>query len=345
MPNLGDFSIGRWSLLSYRFWLVILGLVLILFGFLFYRAYQVGPLLRPPPAPSSSVSSSAPEGNWPTGRADLGASGSTRENGPAPPWSVVWDFQAPGKILGTPAAVGNRVYITTEAGIALALDKDTSEVLWTFVFGSPADSAPAVTESAVYFGSRNHRVLAVHKDTGQLLWEHNLGNIVLGSPIVVDGTLYIGSTNGKLVALDAVTAEARWSVGADGWVVGHPAADGRVVAAASLGERFITVDPESGRRLLKFFTGTPVAGGPVIANGLAYFVTNQGGVWAVDPYAVSRPFSRLAYVANVNFFAWRLRDDAPIQVGTVWGVTRGAAWPTVLLSPTAIWWWLTKPVT
>ena len=77
----GVFSIGRWSLLSYRFWLVVLGLVLILFGFLFYRAYQVGPLLRPPPAPSSS----APEGNWPTGRADLGASGSTLENWPAPP--------------------------------------------------------------------------------------------------------------------------------------------------------------------------------------------------------------------------------------------------------------------
>ena len=82
--------------------------------------------------------------------------------------------------------------------------------------------------------------------------------------------------------------------------------------------------PDTGRRRLNFFTGTPVAGGPIIADGRAYFVTNRGGVWAVNPHAISRPFSRFAYVAKVNFFAWRLRDDPPRQVGSIWvGSARG----------------------
>ena len=226
--------------------------------------------------------------------------------------------------MATPAVVGGRTYITTEDGTVAALDSSTGDTIWRYEIGSPSDSAPAVSEDTVYVGARNHRLLAVDRESGQLSWERNLGNIVLGSAIVVDGTVYIGSTNGKLEALDAATGEPRWSTKIKGWVVGHPASDGSVVAAASLGERFITVDPETGRRRLVFYSGTPVVGGPVIADGRAYFVTNRGGVWAVDPSAISRPFSRFAYVAKFNFFYWRLLSDAPQQTGSVWvGSARG----------------------
>ena len=47
-------------------------------------------------------------------------------------------------------------------------------------------------------------------------------------------------------------------------------------------------------------------------------------MWAVDPSAVSRPFSRFVYVAKVNFFAWRLRTTPPQQTGSLWvGSARG----------------------
>ena len=230
----------------------------------------------------------------------------------------------PGTILGTPAVVNGRLYAATEDGLAIALDAATGSPVWTHDLGSPSDSSPAVAGDLVFLGTRDHRVLALDTSNGARRWEHDLGNIVLGSPIVVDGTLYIGSTNGKLEALDAATGSPRWSVDANGWVVGHPASDGSVVAAASLGERFITADPDTGRRLLHFYSGTPVAGGPVIADGRAFFVTNRGGVWAVDPSAISRPFSRFAYVAKFNFFAWRLRADPPRQTGSLWvGSARG----------------------
>ena len=47
-------------------------------------------------------------------------------------------------------------------------------------------------------------------------------------------------------------------------------------------------------------------------------MTNRGGVWAMDTAAVSRPFSRFAYVAKFNFFYWRLLKTPPQQTGTVW---------------------------
>lgn len=261
--------------------------------------------------------------DWPSGRRGIAAAASTQEPNPVPPFVIGWEVDLPGVALGTPAIVGDLVFVCTDSGEIVALEANSGDTRWKRDIGSPSDSAPAVAGDLVYLGTRDHRVLALDGVTGLPVWERDVGNIVLGAPIVADGSLYIGSTNGELTALDAATGMFRWSADANGWVVSHPVTDGSVVAAASLGERFITADPETGRRRLVFYSGTPVAGGPVMADGRAFFVTNRGGVWAVDPSAVSRPFSRFAYVAKFNFFAWRLRSDPPRQTGALWVASAG----------------------
>ena len=323
-PAVRGIGINRRWLRSIRLWLVVGAVVVALVAFWSFRAFQVGPLLFPPAEATTGQRMAASETAWPSIRRDIGGTGWVPASALAPPFTVLWERDTPGVMLAPPSVVDGRAYITTEDGIVAALDATSGETVWSYEIGSPSDSAPAVSESAIYVGARNHRLLAVDRESGQLRWERNLGNIVLGSAIVVDGTVYIGSTNSRLEALDAATGEPRWSARIKGWVVGHPASDGSVVAAASLGERFITVDPDTGRRRLVFYSGTPVVGGPVIADGRAYFVTNRGGVWAVDPSAVSRPFSRFAYVAKFNFFYWRLLTEAPQQTGSLWvGSARG----------------------
>ena len=261
--------------------------------------------------------------DWPSGRRDIGGGASADGPSPVPPFVTTWEVNLPGVAMGNPAVVGDLVFVSTDGGAIVALEANNGDTKWQSDIGSPSDSAPAVAGGLVYVGARDHRVIALDQHTGELRWESNLGNIVLGSPIVAHGTLYIGSTNGKLEALDAATGTSRWSADTNGWVVSHPVTDGSVVAAASLGERFVTADPETGRRGLVFYSGTPVAGGPVMADGRAFFVTNRGGVWAVDPSMISRPFSRFAYVAKFNFFAWRLRSDPPRQTGALWVASAG----------------------
>ena len=261
--------------------------------------------------------------DWPSGRRGTDATASTEEHNPVPPFVTRWEVDLPGVAMGTPAVVGDLIFVSTDGGEIVALEAGSGDTKWKRDIGSPSDSAPAVAGDLVYVGTRDHRVLALNGESGLPVWERDVGNIVLGSPIVSNGTLYIGSTNGKLEAMDAATGAMRWSAEANGWVVSHPVTDGSVVAAASLGERFITADPETGRRLLVFYSGTPVAGGPIMADGRAFFVTNRGGVWAVDPSAISRPFSRFAYVAKFNFFAWRLRSDPPRQTGALWVASAG----------------------
>ncbi len=323
-PAVRAIGVNRRWLRNIRLWLVVGAIIVGLVAFWAFRAFQAGPLLFPPAEATTTQGMAVSGTDWPSIRRDIGGTGWAQEANVGPPFTADWVRETPGVILATPALVGERLYITTENGIVAALDAATGDTVWSYEIGSPSDSAPAVSDTAIYVGARNHRLLALNREDGALLWERNLGNIVLGSAIVVDGTVYIGSTNSRLEALDAATGDPRWSARVKGWVVGHPASDGKVVAAASLGERFITVDPDTGRRRLVFYSGTPVVGGPVIADGLAYFVTNRGGVWAVDPSAVSRPFSRFAYVAKFNFFYWRLLKDPPQQTGSAWvGTARG----------------------
>ena len=312
-----------WRFRDIRLWVVAGLIVAALLTLWFVRAFQLMPLLIPPPPATSTLTSSTRPLNWPSVRRDAQGTAWAPETTPATPFVVRWEVATPGTVLGTPALSGDRLFACTDAGLALALDADTGATLWERNIGSPSDSAPAVAGDLLYLGTRDHRVVALDLVTGEPRWEHDLGNIVLGSPIVANGTLYIGSTNGNLAALDAATGTPRWSADANGWVVAHPATDGLVVAATSLGERFITIDPETGRRRLVFYSGTPVAGGPVIADGSAFFVTNHGAVWAVNPAAISRPFSRFAYVAKFNFFAWRLRSDPPRQTGALWVASAG----------------------
>ncbi len=287
------------------------------------RAYQLTPLLFPPATATSAANMSEAPPDWPSGRRGIGGAASTGEPNPVPPFVTRWEVDLPGVALGTPAIIDDLIFVATDGGEILALEANSGDTKWKRDIGSPSDSAPAVAGDLVYVGTRDHRVLALDSIAGQPIWERDVGNIVLGSPIVADGSLYIGSTNGELIALDAATGAPRWSSEANGWVVSHPVTDGSVVAAASLGERFVTADPETGRRRLVFYSGTPVAGGPVMADGRAFFVTNLGGVWAVDPSAISRPFSRFAYVAKFNFFAWRLRSDPPRQTGALWVASAG----------------------
>ncbi|MDE2788465.1 MAG: PQQ-binding-like beta-propeller repeat protein [Chloroflexota bacterium] len=321
----GETVIGkRWRFRDVRIWLAAAIIALALLALWAVRTYQITPLLFPPPTATSSANLSEAPTDWPSGRRDIGGAAFTEDSNPSPPFVTRWEVDLPGVALGAPAIVGDLIFVSTDGGEIVALEANSGDTRWKRHIGSPSDSAPAVAGDLVYIGTRDHRMIALDRHTGELRWENNLGNIVLGSPIVSNGTLYIGSTNGMLEALDAGTGEPRWSADANGWVVAHPATDGTVVAATSLGERFITVDPETGRRLLVFYSGTPVAGGPVIADGRAFFVTNRGAVWAVDPSAVSRPFSRFAYVTKINLFAWRLRSDPPRQTGTLWvGSARG----------------------
>ena len=124
---------------------------------------------------------------------------------------IVWTFQetsAKGQgLYGTPAVVGDVVYVSTAGGRLIALDKETGAVLWERTLGGPAWGSPVVVDDVLLIGDCidwNLHAFDVSDPTvaPPELWTVNLGGCIEATPAVWKGRIYIGSRAGHLYTLE-----------------------------------------------------------------------------------------------------------------------------------------------
>jgi polyvinyl alcohol dehydrogenase (cytochrome) len=162
-----------------------------------------------------------------------------------PKLKVKWAWAHPGPMAtGQPTIIGDRLYLTIEAGMIVCLNAQTGCAYWAMQPGAavraavsvgsiPAGSAPAGSKAraAVYFGDEKSYVQALDADTGKPLWKTKIENHFLsritGAPALYRNRIYVpvssfeetaGRDNkyecctfrGSLVALDAYTGKILW---------------------------------------------------------------------------------------------------------------------------------------
>ncbi|OGR76398.1 MAG: hypothetical protein A2X32_12445 [Elusimicrobia bacterium GWC2_64_44] len=183
--------------------------------------------------------------DWPMFRGNAARTGHVSEQA-SPPLTKVWEFQAPGGIISSPAIYDGRVYVGTRADKIYALDAATGAPLWERLTAGWVDSSPAVSGGAVYAACRGGRLYAMDRLNGALLWIADLGAPSASSPLVLAGRVYIGtgSPENKLKVYDAATGAPLgfWQAGqpvdsapsTDGSYVYFGANDGKLHALEAL---------------------------------------------------------------------------------------------------------------
>ncbi len=274
--------------------------------------------LNPPPA-TTRISASVEPHTWSQVRRTPQNSGFTPDAAPYPQ-HVAWTYRTAKRLLSSPAVVQSHVYLTTEDGRALALDRHTGQTVWAYHHGSPSSSSPAVAGDSVIFAIRSGRVVALSRHSGVLRWATDLQHSILASPIVVHGTVYIGAADWKLYALDAATGQQRWALATNDWVVSAVAYAGDRVIVASQRSRIQVVDANTGRQRFIYDTGLGrhIVGGVAIRADRAYFGSLYGRVWAINWQATTYPLERGLLFWKANLFAWGMLAKPPVQKGTVW---------------------------
>jgi eukaryotic-like serine/threonine-protein kinase len=140
-------------------------------------------------------------------------------------------------------------------------------------------------------------------------WKFKTGGRVYSSPAVAGGVVFVGSTDGNLYAIDAATGAERWKFATKGRVVSSPAVHAGVVYFASYDSNFYAVDATSGALKWRFatkgekrFAAAHIHGlqpasermpdpfdfylsSPAVANGIVYFGSGDGNVYALDAAA------------------------------------------------------------
>ena len=108
-----------------------------------------------------------------------------------------------GRIYGTPAVWGGRVFVPSSDGRSLTAFTTGGRYLWRIDTGSYVYSSPAVWAGRVFFGSYNGLLYCVSAWSGRVGWTAQTGGAVSGAPAVVDGVVYAGSFAHRIVGADA----------------------------------------------------------------------------------------------------------------------------------------------
>ncbi|MFP4058148.1 MAG: PQQ-binding-like beta-propeller repeat protein [Candidatus Brocadiia bacterium] len=191
---------------------------------------EPGPRLRRGPAHGQADGPPATDRDWPTYRADMMRSGSTRSELPQRLRSL-WAAEL-GAALAPPVVVGDRVFVpAVDRHHVVALDAADGSKLWEAPAGGRIDSPPTYWRGKLLFGSADGHVYCLRASDGALAWRFRaaprerlvgaFGQLesawpVHGSVVVREGLATFAAGRSSyldggihLWSLDAATGEAR----------------------------------------------------------------------------------------------------------------------------------------
>lgn len=192
-------------------------------------------------------------------------------------------YNARAPIHTSPAVAEGGVYFGTADGRLHAVDARTGRRKWpSYSTESVVHTLPAVVDGVVYFGSQDGRLHALDAHTGEPEWEPVQTGGHVTTAAVSEGIVYFGSADGKLYAVDGKTGQEVWTQQVGGAIEGNPPAIASdVIYFCSTDLKLYAVDLRAERILWTYPTGETLCSGAVIADGVVYFATGDGHVYAL----------------------------------------------------------------
>lgn len=305
-------------------WTLLFGLAIA--AWTIYSIFDLGPLIVRPSGPTTAFAAYTGAEAWSQARRTPDNAGFTSE--PAPfAESIKWTVATSRELVTSPAVFEDTVYLTTEDGRTLALDRESGGLIWEFRSGFPSSSTPAVAGDLVVFGLRPGPLIALNRHNGELEWELDLESAILASPIIVDGTVFVGAADSKLHAVDLATGRQRWDFASNDWIISTVAHAGESIVLTSKDQIVYVVDTNTGRRRMIYDAGRSRRvgrGGPAIYGDMAFFGTKDGRAWGINRLGKTKVFERGILYWRTNFFLWGFTSRPPVQKGSVWSKTVGS---------------------
>ncbi|RCX17017.1 outer membrane protein assembly factor BamB [Fontibacillus phaseoli] len=205
--------------------------------------------------------------------------------------SVVWETETASFVHGKAAIADGNIHIADMSGEVAALDQQTGNKLWSAKFG-PVQSSMTYKDGVLYFGSRDQYVYALDAESGAILWTHlsPSGSWVVSSAAASDKHVVIGASDSKVVhVFDRSAGKHKFDFKLDSRVFASPVITDQIMYFGSAytdggkeRDAFYAVDLDSGEELWRFEgTKSPILSTPIVADGIVFFATLDGYVYAL----------------------------------------------------------------
>ena len=196
--------------------------------------------------------------------------------------ALTWSFATHGPVVASPTVSDGLVFAGSMDGTLYALDIATGKPAWSAAVGAPVQATPAVADHVVYVGADNHSLRAYEAAKGALIWTAFANGPIRSSPAVANGRVFVGSESGRIYAFDTASGQQAWMVQASAPVGSSPAVADGIVYVGSDAE-VMALDAGTGGGI--WLTPVGARSAPAVANGVAYFSTNDGFLRAFDAWA------------------------------------------------------------
>jgi outer membrane protein assembly factor BamB len=190
------------------------------------------------------------------------------------------------------------IFLFSKEGDVSALNLLGKEV-WTNNFDEQISSGLGYGFKSIFFASENGKIVSLDAESGNKLWESNVNGEVLSSPSTNGVIVAVQTSNGKITALDFDDGSFKWEYQSTVSPLSlrgtsKPVFDKGFVFIGFGNGNLAKIESRSG--VVQWEVPVTVSQGvseiermididadPVIArNGLAYAVTNQGDLSAID---------------------------------------------------------------
>jgi outer membrane protein assembly factor BamB len=184
----------------------------------------------------------------------------------------------------SPAVVDGTVYVGSRDAHVYAIDAANGRKKWDYPTSkSWVNGTPAVANGLVYVGtSDSSRFMALDARTGRLRWNFDAKAYVFSSAALAGGLAYFGSHNGKLYAVDAKSGTLAWEFRTEG-----SKRDPMKVLNEDGSLNEATFQPVFGDfqdmyvDFYRFVSTGAVMGSPAVADGVVYFGSMDGHLYAL----------------------------------------------------------------
>ena len=120
-------------------------------------------------------------------------------------WSLAESRTSPGGIWSTPALHKEVIYVTTNSGRLMSIDRHSGKIFWTKYLEGPLWSSPVVVDDILIVGDCGGFLRAYSVQQPEVepieIWRIEIGGCIEATPAVWDGRIYVGSREGGLFAI------------------------------------------------------------------------------------------------------------------------------------------------
>lgn len=199
--------------------------------------------------------------------------------------AVIWRRTLPREVVAEPLEFNGMVLVACRDGFVYAVrgaeqgDPDAN-LVWKSPRLGELSSAPRIHEGIGYMGTGDGRIAALDLSNGKVAWSVPVGPAVTATPELSGNRLLVSTLGGQLAAVDLGTREVAWSYRSDGALRSAAVAGTGFILVGSEDRWLHAVSPEGARRW-RCMTGAPIVASPAIADGKAYFGSDDQILYAV----------------------------------------------------------------